>query len=428
MIKKFYGLFPVDRKFTNESIWNVTGFIIAGISGLGLQFLTAANYDPSVLGILNLTLIIFTVYSQISGFGIHFSVLKHIPEHTQTRNDISSIMTSSFFLTFFISVFFALIFYLILQLSAGLFKEKELINSLKIVIPVIIIFPLNKVILSYLNGMRMMKIFAVYNSIRYVMWFLTVIIIINYQIQPSRISLVFSVSESILFIALLPYSVKFMNLLYFFKLRKWNEINFRYGFKSVMGTIFADISTRVDVLILGLYTSNYVVGIYSMASVVIDGFNQLSITFRTLVNPIITRSYFNDEKIVFREKIRKGKNLYYLFLIPLILVVIAIYPYAISYLNLNEEFKAAYIPLIIMMAGLLLSAGYQPFQMIFNQTGFPGFQSSFFGMILLSNGMLNFCLIPLFGITGASAATALSMVLVPFYINYLSRKSLGFSF
>ena len=428
MIKKFYGLFPVDRKFTNESIWNVTGFIIAGISGLGLQFLTAANYDPSVLGILNLTLIIFTVYSQISGFGIHFSVLKHIPEHTQMRNDITSIMTSSFFLTFFISVFFALIFYLILQLSAGLFEEKELINSLKIVIPVIVIFPLNKVILSYLNGMRMMKIFAVYNAIRYVMWFVTVIIIINYQIQPSRISLVFPVSESILFIALLPYSVKFMNLLNFFKLRKWNEINFRYGYKSVMGTIFADISTRVDVLILGLYTSNYVVGIYSMASVVIDGFNQLSITFRTLVNPIITRSYFNDEKIAFREKIRKGKNLYYLFLIPLILVVIAIYPYAISYLNLNEEFKAAYIPLIIMMAGLLLSAGYQPFQMIFNQTGFPGFQSSFFGMILLSNGILNFCLIPLFGITGASAATALSMVLVPFYINYLSRKSLGISF
>ncbi|MCU0373324.1 MAG: polysaccharide biosynthesis C-terminal domain-containing protein, partial [Ignavibacteria bacterium] len=232
----------------------------------------------------------------------------------------------------------------------------------------------------------------------------------------------------ILFLSMLPYSVKYMNLLKFLKLRNWNETNFRYGKKSVMGTVFADFSTRMDVLILGIYTSNYVVGIYSMASVVIDGFNQLSITFRTLVNPIITRSYFNDVKKDFRDKIRKGKKLYYLFLMPLILIVIAAYPYAISILNLNEEFKTAYIPLIIMMAGLFLSAGYQPFQMIFNQTGFPGFQSSFFGMILLSNGILNFCLIPLFGITGASAASALSMILVPLYINYLSRKSLGFSF
>ncbi|MCU0373628.1 MAG: hypothetical protein MUE56_10355, partial [Ignavibacteria bacterium] len=91
MNKNFYGLFPVNRQFTNETIWNIAGFILAGISGLGLQVMAAANYDPSVLGILNLTLIIFTVYSQISGFGIHFSVLKHIPEYSRMRDDIDSI-------------------------------------------------------------------------------------------------------------------------------------------------------------------------------------------------------------------------------------------------------------------------------------------------------------------------------------------------
>jgi O-antigen/teichoic acid export membrane protein len=428
LIKQFYDIFPVDRKFTNESIWNVAGFILAGISGLGLQVLTAKNYGPAILGILNLTLIIFTIYSQISGFGIHFSVLKHVPEYAHTRNDVDSIMVSSLILTFFISLFFTIIFYLLLVISARLFSEKDLINSLFMILPVIVLFPLNKVMLSYLNGMRRMKLYAVYNSVRYVMWLVSIIVIIYLNIQPSRLPVVFPVSEGILFFTLLPLSVKYMNIFKFIELKKWNEINLRYGYKSVMGTIFADISTRIDVLILGIFTSNYLVGIYSMASVVMDGFSQLSITFRTLVNPIITKSYFNDDRGVFRNKIRKGKKLYYFLLIPLILAVITAYPYVIRFLNLNEEFNAAYIPLLIMMAGLLLSAGYQPFQMIFNQTGFPGYQTSFFGMILLSNGLLNICLIPFFGIIGASVSAAFSMILVPLYINYLSTKSLGFSF
>jgi len=425
---KFYDILPVERKFTNETVWNITGLFISGISGLGLQILVARFYDPSALGILNLTLVIMTIYSQISGFGIHFSVLKHIPEYAGNSNEVRGIMLSSFILTFFVSLLFVLIFFILIYLAKGIFSSNELFDSLVKISPVFVLFPLNKVMLAYLNGLRRMKIYAVYYSMRYVNWLVCALVIYVFMLNSSNLPYIFTLSECILFILLLPYSYRNFGIFRFFKLKKWNEINFRYGYKSVLGTVFADIGTRADILILGAFTSHYYVGIYSMASVIIDGFNQFSITFRTLVNPVLTKSFFNDDELTFKSKIRKGKKLYYLLVSPIALAVIILFPVVILILNLNPEYNLAYIPLIIMLVGFILSSGYHPFQMLFNQTGHPGKQTNYFGMILVTNIMLNVTLIPFLGIYGAAIAASLTFVIMPFYLNYLSINSFGFRF
>ncbi|MFP4521295.1 MAG: polysaccharide biosynthesis C-terminal domain-containing protein [Fibrobacterota bacterium] len=63
--------------------------------------------------------------------------------------------------------------------------------------------------------------------------------------------------------------------------------------------------------------------------------------------------------------------------------------------------------------------------MVFSQTGSPGIQTSFTMISFFSNVFLNLALIPLFGIYGAAAATAVSFFLRRIILKKMLRKVNG---
>ena len=104
--------------------------------------------------------------------------------------------------------------------------------------------------------------------------------------------------------------------------------------------------------------------------------------------------------------------------------MIIIYPFIINILNLDKIYLEGQLAFNILMFGLIFSIGYHPFQMILNQTGFPGYQSVFFSSVFLTNLILNFLFIPLMGINGAALATAITFVSIILYLKILTYKSL----
>ena len=198
-----------------------------------------------------------------------------------------------------------------------------------------------------------------------------------------------------------------------------------FGGKATVGNILIDVNTRVDVLMLGLFTSDRIVGIYSFAAMLAEGFSQLPIVLRANVNPIITKYRFENSNVDLEVLIRRGVRLLYLYLVPVGILAVACFSLVFNLFGLGEEFSDSWAVFAILMTGILLSVGYLPFQMLLNQVGSPGFQTVFIASIFVTNVVLNMLLIPMFGMFGAAIATSMSVSAPVLYLKILVRKVVG---
>jgi O-antigen/teichoic acid export membrane protein len=77
----------------------------------------------------------------------------------------------------------------------------------------------------------------------------------------------------------------------------------------------------------------------------------------------------------------------------------------------GAEFSAAHAPLAILAMGQLVNAGFGSVGFLLNMTGYERISSRILWQTALLNILLNAIMIPLFGIVGASVATAISLVI-----------------
>jgi len=181
------------------------------------------------------------------------------------------------------------------------------------------------------------------------------------------------------------------------------------------------------VLLLGLFASDSIVGVYSFAAMLAEGFAQLPVVLRTNINPLLTQTYYDNGTSALQSTVQRVKKLSYIFLIPVGLIAILSTP-LLNLFGFDQEFNQSWLVFAILMTGILLSAGYLPFQMIFNQVGQPGRQTLFLIMFFLTNVILNLLLIPYFGMYGSAVATALALALQIVYLKRLSFLWIGIRF
>ncbi len=92
-----------------------------------------------------------------------------------------------------------------------------------------------------------------------------------------------------------------------------------------------------------------------------------------------------------------------------------------------EDPSAIYV-FVILLAGIFAVSAFTPFDSLFIQSGFPGLQSILAAAVILTNVMLNFLLIPKYGVVGAAYATSISYLLGGVYLVVLAKKYLNVSF
>ncbi len=428
MIKSLQNKYSISEKLKVDTFWNLFSYLIIGLCGITLPLLTAKYFNPNILGILNTSLIILTICSQISGFGIHFSVLKYVSEHYKDIEKVCTIMLSSLLLVSFTSLIFTLLFFILINPINSLFPEKNMYMGLLLITPALYLLSVNKVLLGYYNANRKMKLFAIVNTVRYLNWIIVLLIFIIHDLPSLYLPILFAISESVVFLINLPV------VLFFFKyydsknLRNWVEKHFTFGIKAMHGAIFVDFNSRADVLAVGIFTNTYMTGIYTIASMLVDGFIQLTIVLRIIINPLITKYYVEFGKGELLMQLKKGKLLFYIIGTPLIIFTIILFPFIIDIFNISSDYKIAYLPLIITLIGLMLSFGYQPFQMIFVQTGYPLVQTVFWGVILFLNILLSVFFVYKYGIIGAGIVSSIIYLTIPVLLNVFTNKFLKFKF
>lgn len=415
---------PIYGKFGKDVAWNIGSLAILGISGIILNILIGHIYGAAILGIFNQVYAIYILLSQLAVNGIHLSVLKHISQFKKEQQICNQIISSAIILTTFIAGLVCVIVWALSSWIGDIFKSPGIAIGLMYALPGLWCFALNKVLLSVLNGYRFMKAYAFAQASRYILMVISVIILILLRKPGITLPIIFSATEIILFIGLIIYTIRFYHPVFPREWLAWPKKHITFGVKAFAGGALGETNTRVDVLMLGFFTNDRIVGIYSFAAIFVEGIAQLISVIRANLNPILASLYADNRISELEKTIHDGIKMFYPIMIALGMLSIILFPIFVHLILPNSDFTNSWPIFTILMAGIILSSGYLPFNMLPTQIGYPGLYTVMITLTIMSNIILNWLLIPSFNMYGAAVATGFSFAMSVVFLKIFAWKKL----
>ena len=292
-MKNIFSHPKLKSKMGKDIAWNMASMIFVAVAGLIYNTIFVVFYQPSVFGLYNQTLVYFLIFSQIAVFGIHFSVLKYSAEFSEDEEKRDELFTTAIISTLITSVLSMGLLYLLIRLYILLLGPSVVVSMLIYALPALVFFSLNKVILNFLNAIRAMRAFAVFQSLRYVLIVLTLLVFGFLKAKTEILMLIYAISEFLLFASLVIY-VAIMRLARLRFNAQWIKEHIAFGSKVFLGSVVVDLNAKMDIVVLGLFVSDAIVGFYSFAIMFADGFYQILVVLRRNINPLITQFTKSD--------------------------------------------------------------------------------------------------------------------------------------
>ncbi len=181
------------------------------------------------------------------------------------------------------------------------------------------------------------------------------------------------------------------------------------------------ILQRTDIIMIGSLLGLEEAGIYSAASKV-SGLLAFAIAAVALViSPLISELYYTGKMSELQNLVTKSAR--YVFFVTLAIAVPLIVWGGFIMRIFGDEFIVAYVPLLILLAGQLLSAYFGFATVIIYLTGNERVAGSFMAVNVGSNIVLNYLFITNFGVNGAAIATAITTIIWNLFLTiYLKQK------
>ena len=411
-------------KFTIDFSWNLASLGFLGLSGIVINSSIAHYAGAEALGIFNEVFSFYIVLSQISVFGIHLSVLKQVSYYPQNHALIAEIVISAFILCIVISSVLAFFTYICRGVAGTLMGSPSVAFGVGAISFGLICFALNKVLLFVLNGLSHMRAYAMFQALRYIFIIVGVYIVINLSLPGDYFALSLTFAELMLLIVLGGYV---FSKVVPFKLSavssKWCWEHICFGVRALMSGVFQIINMRLDVLCLGYFLTDRLVGIYSLGATVAEGISQISNVARRNVDPLLGEYFSKNDISQIEQTSKKIKRIF----VPCILIVcitaVLLYPIGLNMFFEDMGFNQSFGVFVILMVGVVLNALYRPFIGIILQGGRPGMFTLLTWILVLINLIGNLLLIPILGIFGAALATS-SIFALEGVVTYIFVKRL----
>lgn len=392
-------------------LWNLVSLAFLSIAGLAIQGLVARAYGPSTYGVFNQTYAIYILLSQIAVGGFHLSVQKHVSELTDGDGyeQRGHILGSALILTTVVSFVVGFVFYRLRFFIGNILDSEAVALGVMYIAPGLVFFGLNKVLLAFLNGLRDMRSYAVFQALRFLLMGAFVSVWLFKNFSGDSLPLIFTFSEVALSTILLPYVLLKSRLMPVRVSRRWLQSHLGFGVRVFWSGALTEVNTKVDILLLGFFSTDRVVGIYAIAAMIVEGIFQMLVVVRTNLNPIIARLYSRGDIPELKRLISVSKRVVYQATAVFGLITLVMYPIIFKIIGL-QAYLSSWPVFAILLAGLIASAGYVPLDMILVQAGRPGLYALLVMATFLINAVANLALIPPLGLYGAALATALAFL------------------
>jgi len=403
-------------KYTNKIVKGAGIAFIGILLGTFLKYLfnivVARNYGATGLGLFNQGHAIVGILGVIVMLGLNSGVLRYIPRYYDKKGHVKGIIRSTLKIVLINSIIIsAIIFLLSKTLAVSVFKDYELISVLKLFA---IALPF------YALGIMFMKITIAYKKVRY-----KVVYELLYNASLITLSFIFIllglginyiVIAFILSMVLL--CIVFMIAIYkltpifdsSFKEKRITKKILLFSIPLLLSGALMLIMKKVDILMLGYFTSSSNVGIYSAAArtaqLLIIGLNSFGVIF----TPIISELHKKKKMVELENTYKTVTKIIFTIVFPLFLVFITFGRDILAVFD--TEFIVGFWALVILSIAHLVNSTTGSCGTIISMAGHSKIILINHVIVFTINIALNIILIPMYGIIGAAIATCSSMVII----------------
>ncbi|NDJ75747.1 MAG: oligosaccharide flippase family protein [Chloroflexi bacterium] len=409
--------------FSLEVLLSMGSLVVLAISGVLLNMIITLARGTSGLGVFNQVFALYILASQLATVGLQNSVLKQISYASDDCELQADIATSALLLVVLCSVPVMVGGFLATGLVEDYFRSADVGAGFRFVLPGLLFFGLNKVLINILNGLQQMKAYAVFRSLRFILLLGSVIILIALGVADSTIPLALTLTEIVLFLTL--FVLIYRRLLPF---KPINSIYARcvehlsYGSRSMLGGALLELNTRMDVIILGYFTTDGQVGIYSFAAMLAEGFAQFPVAFRWNLDPILGQHFVHGALDQIQALIMTLRRRIFLSIGGLGILAVAGYPLGYWLLFGPTHLVVSWSIFALIVMGVVVNAPYAAFKGLILQGGHPMLFTFLTFCLFVSDTVLNVLFIPYLGILGAALVTAITFMLDAVYLRLATRR------
>ncbi len=413
-----------DPDFRQGVVWNLASTAVLGLSGFALLAVLAHLHGAVGLGYFQEVWAPYVIFGQLAVGGLDRSVLRALAESERTHEERGPLVWSAVLPAVLSSALFAALFWALRLPIERWYDDPGVAAGISAAAPGLFFFGVNKVLLGVVNGLRRMRAFAIYQSLRYALMPVGALVGAALGMPAERAAFVFTFAEGVLFAIL---SVELLLQIQRPRAR-WSAHVLRhvdFGVRSVASGILSEVNSRVDVWILGRYADSATVGIYGTALQFAEGAFQILVALQNNFNPVMARHLAAGQREQLEQVVKHAGRRSFLGLGAFGALAVAAYPLAIHVLMGKPEFAASWLPFAILMSGIWLASARMPFFQLLLMAGHPAWHSCFMLSVVGVNVALNAAFIPRWGMQGSAAATALSYVVSVLLLRLAARRLVG---
>ena len=427
MLNKWMNRFlPGDSIAHMGIIWNVVGFGLIGASGILLNLLISRFYSSDVLGVFNQVMAMYILAGQIGVFGMQTAAVYFTSTQAKCSQDAGCIFTSFLTVAAILGGVSSILFWRLAEpIGNYVYHSSHVAQGLRMAAPAIFFFSINKLSLGIMNGNRYMKAFSIFQGLRYLTIIFVVLVNILLGFPSLYMMYSFFIAECLVF---------FSSALFLFRRlgvqrprRRIALEGVRFGAKSVIGGIIGELNTKVDILVLGIFCPDEIVGVYSYASLLAEGFFSLIVVFRSNINPMLAKLIHDRKKEAFQallyQTVRKSMALSLaggICILLLFSVMCRLLP--------DPGYWAAMPALTGILFCMIVASGAIVQGNLLTHCGHPEYDTMITTSAVLLNFGCNFLLIPQYGMLGAASATGVSYLYLIVAIYAAKQKVLSKAF
>lgn len=398
------------------------------VFGLGTSFLIVllisrlfgvANY-----GSYSLTFTIAQATAMIFGLGIPNALIMLTGNRNFNEIEAKKLLFKGLKITLLFSLIPTILFYLSANfIAVKLFDNIALNHFLEIVAYTIPFFILHELFLYYFISV---KKFIPYNIFMFVLpnLFLTLFLFLFYFMAKTDFYTFLAFALSIILIVFIEFIVVYESKIH----KTPNVISSKTLIKTASPMLFSGLLLYLlnwtDVIMLGIMTNEREVGIYNIAYKIGSVGFLVIVSVSTIITPKIAELYGSGNLQELKKLIHGSTRLISILTIPLVLVLVIGSEFVLSFFG--ENVISGSSTLIIVAIGVLFSAIAGNVDQILNMTNNQVILRNITILSFLINIILNFLLIPNYGIKGAAIASLISNIVINSLCVYYIKKKLGF--
>ncbi len=292
------------RRLRRDILWNLAPVILLAGVGLGMNFLIGSVCGAEALGAFNLVTTALFAFAVLGAAGLQFAVLRAIAEHPDDPDRVAAVVVGALVPAVGCAAASTAAFVLLRGVLGDMLGSPAVTTGIAWAAPGLFCFALNKVLLGVVNGLRRMRAFAVYTSVRYLLIAGALAGALAAGMPGPRLPVIWSIAEGALLVVLAVETLASVRLGRAHGWRAWTARHLDYGLRGVLATLAYEVNSKLDVWMLGMALPDRQVGIYSLASALFEGALQLSIVLQANVNPLIARHLARGEVAEVEQLVR----------------------------------------------------------------------------------------------------------------------------